>query len=333
MGLISIGDLSQGLMLKRQNAAAKAELQRLTTMLTTGRVTDVATHSGGNLVPLAGLDASLSRLQGYRQVTGEAARHGATVQIVLGAVDQAALASGPALLAAGQGGTEAMVRGAAMQAGLALGQVVGALNTRIADRSVLAGIATDRLAVVDAETLLSQAAAVVVGASSVVDIETALQDWLDDPSGFAAQAYTGGAGLSPVPVADDETVRLDVTANDPALRATLKGLLMGALLERGVLGGQPEARAGLARRAGENLAETAPDRAHLAARVGVAEAQIAAADVRNAAETSVLEMARNEMVGVDGYETATSLQEAQTRLETLYTLTARLSRLNLADYL
>ena len=44
-------------------------------------------------------------------------------------------------------------------------------------------------------------------------------------------------------------------------------------------------------------------------------------------------MARGGMVGVDGYDTATALQETQARLETLYTLTARLSRLKLADYL
>lgn len=333
MGLISIGDLSQSLLLKRQNAAMKADLQRLTTELTNGRVTDAAAHLRGNLAPLAGLDASLTRIEGFVQVTAEASRTGAALQNVLGLVDTVATGLGPALLLAGQGGAGSILTGAAAQARQSLDQVVGVLNTRVADRSLLAGVATDGPAMVGSAMLLSLAEVVVAGAVGAAGVEAALQDWMDDPAGFAAQAYLGGAARPPLPVAEGETVALDVTANDPAMRNTLKGLLMGALLQRGVLSGDPQARTDLARRAGEHLAETAPDRAHLAARVGMAQARIAAAEVRNAAERSGLLMARQEMLGVDGYETATALQQTQTRLETLYTLTARLSRLNLADYL
>ena len=39
------------------------------------------------------------------------------------------------------------------------------------------------------------------------------------------------------------------------------------------------------------------------------------------------------MTEADPYRTATDLQAAHTRLETLYVLTARLSRLNLTEYL
>ncbi|WP_141134280.1 hypothetical protein [Jannaschia aquimarina] len=42
---------------------------------------------------------------------------------------------------------------------------------------------------------------------------------------------------------------------------------------------------------------------------------------------------RNELVGADPYLTATQLEQETTRLETIYTLTARLSRLNLAERL
>lgn len=333
MGLTSIGDLAQSLMLKRQNTAAKADLQRLTTMLTTGKVTDAATHLRGNLAPLAALDASLARLDGYAQVTAEASRSGAAVQQVLALVDKAAVGLGPALLTAGQGGAGSVLTGAALQAGQVLDQVVSALNTRVADRSLLSGVADDKPALVDAATLLSQAGAAVANAVGAAGIDAALQDWLDDPAGFLAQSYQGGAARAPLAIAEGEVARLDVTAADPALRGTLKGVLMGALLNRGVLAGQPQARADLARLAGETLAETAAERAHLGARVGIAEQRIEAAAARNLAEASTLAMVRNGMVGVDGYDTATALQETQARLETLYTLTARLSRLKLADYL
>lgn len=333
MGLTSIGDLAQSLMMKRQNAAAKADLQRLSTMLTTGKVADVSVRLAGNLAPLAGIDATLSRLDGYAQVTAEAGRNAAAMQDVLDLVDKAASGLSPALLTAGQGGAGSILTGAALQARQALDQTVSAMNTRIADRSLMAGIATDQPALVDSATLLAQAAAVVAGAASAQDVEDGLQAWLDDPAGFATTAYRGGSARDGLPVAEGEAVQLDITATDPAIRATLKGLLMGALLDQGVLGADPAARAALAQRAGESLAESAPDRAHLTARLGIAEGRIAAAQTRNEAEASTLTMARNELVGADGYETATALSATQARLETLYMLTARLSRLSLSEFL
>ena len=55
--------------------------------------------------------------------------------------------------------------------------------------------------------------------------------------------------------------------------------------------------------------------------------------IRNAAEASALQIARNGLVAADPYDTATAIQAVQTQIETLYTLTARLSRLSLTDYL
>ncbi len=331
--LVSIGDLAQTLVLKRQNTAAKAGMEALTTALTTGRVADAGGHLGGNFGPLAGLDTSLTRLKAFAGVTAEAARIGDGIQGVLQLVDDVARALSPALLTAGDGGAGSILNGAALQAEQALGQVVGALNTRVADRSLMAGVATDRPALVDGGNLLAQAEAVVAGSTSAGAVEAALEAWLADPAGFQADAYRGGDPPSALPVAEGEEVQFDVTAADPALRATLKGVLMGALLARGVLAGQPAAQAALARRAGESLAETAPDRAHLSARIGITEQRIAAAEARNSAEETALSLARNGLVGVDGYDTATALQEAQARLEMLYTLTARLSRLSLSDYM
>ena len=57
------------------------------------------------------------------------------------------------------------------------------------------------------------------------------------------------------------------------------------------------------------------------------------ASARNGAETSALEIARTDILAIDPYRTATELQSTETRLETLYTLTARLSRLSLSEYL
>ena len=45
MGLVSLGDMAQSFMLRRQNVALKSDLQRLSSELTTGRVVDTAART------------------------------------------------------------------------------------------------------------------------------------------------------------------------------------------------------------------------------------------------------------------------------------------------
>ena len=72
---------------------------------------------------------------------------------------------------------------------------------------------------------------------------------------------------------------------------------------------------------------------HVFTDLGYAEARIEDSKVRQEAEASSLEIARNTLLGVDPFDVATRLTDAQQRLESLYAVTARLSRLTLSDFL
>ena len=164
-------------------------------------------------------------------------------------------------------------------------------------------------------------------------VEAAIDAWFAAPGGYEGAVYLGGQPLAGVPVSAGESVALDITANDPAMRITLKGLAMATLVDRGIFPGQTGLQKDLAQRAGEVLLAGETDRAYLAARLGGMQSQIDLAQTRNESEASALGMARVGMVEIDPYETATRLQDAETQLELIYTLTARISRLSLADYL
>ncbi len=69
------------------------------------------------------------------------------------------------------------------------------------------------------------------------------------------------------------------------------------------------------------------------ANLGTVEAHIETVSVQSASETSALEILKANLLSVDPYETASELQAVQTQLETLYALTARMSRLSLVDFL
>jgi flagellar hook-associated protein 3 FlgL len=173
----------------------------------------------------------------------------------------------------------------------------------------------------------------VAGEISAADIQTAVNDWFADPSGFQATAYQGGDLPTSIEIGSDQTVQIDITAMDPAIVSMLKGLAMTSLLQRGILSGDDKSRADLAKLAGESLATSLEPFAELTARLGTIEATVINTGVRNDAEKSAMETARLGILAVDPYETATKLQDAQTQLEMLYSITARMSRLSLVNYL
>lgn len=333
MSLVSLGDMAQSFLLRRQNVALKSDLQRLSTELTTGRVTDTAARVSGDLVPLSGIDATLARLKGYGSVATEAALFTGAMQTALGVIDAMSSDLSASLIAASSSASAHSVDASGGDARQRFETAVSALNTRFGDRSIFAGTATTGAATVDATAMLQALDAAVAGITSAADVETAVAAWFDAPTGFAAQAYIGGDGLAPLSIAPAEQAMVDVTATDPAIRATLKGLAMAALLDRGVLGGQPEARRDLARLAGVSLLQSQTDRAYLSARLGTVEAQIDAAKARNAAESTSLQIARSDIVAADPFETASKLEETQAQLEKIYAITARMTRLSLMDYL
>jgi len=170
------------------------------------------------------------------------------------------------------------------------------------------------------------------GATTAGQVTAAVTAWFADPLGFGA-FYQGGDPLSPAPIAAGETADLSTTAMDQTLRDTLAGFAMAALIDRGVLAGDATERGRLVKAAGQQLISTEVGRTTLAARIGTVEAQIEAARTRNSAEESSLGILRSDIGSVDPYEAATRLQTIQSQLESLYLVTARVSRLSLAEYL
>lgn len=333
MTLNSLGDLTHSFLFRRQSVALKTDMQRLSQEVTTGLASDTGAHLSGNLAPLASIENSLSRLQGHSSVTTELQGVASAMQTTLTAINDISSQLSSQLLGATEGAVSAQVDAAGADAAQKFASVVGLLNTRFGDRTLFAGVEGSGPALADADTLMASLQTAVSGAVSAEDIATAVDNWMSDPSGFSATGYLGGAPLTAVSIAPSEQTQLSITAADPAIRATLKGLAMAALLDKGVLAGNPTARKDLAQAAGSSLLDSSQDRANLQGHLGSIESQISQAVSRNGAETTALNIARNDLLSVDPYETATRLQNTQTQLETVYALTARLSRLSLVDYL
>jgi flagellar hook-associated protein 3 FlgL len=334
MTMVSIGDLAQSLALRQESLRLQSDLVRLSTELATGRKSDVTSAVAGDFGALGSIEASLSRLGAYTLSGREAAMTTSAVQSVLETVQTNLSGLAGPLLITLDGGAEAAVDAAVADAEERFGSVIAALNTQIADRSIFAGSAVDGSALANAGIMLDALSAATTGETTATGVEAAVRAWFSPGGGFDSIGYLGaGQPSGPARLAEDETVTQPVTAADPALREALAAMAMAALVDRGVLSGAASERAGLAQRAGEALLNAEAQVVGLRAEVGAREAQIDRTLVRNEASRASLELARTELLAADPFETATRLQEVEAQLEALFTVTARLSRLSLTEFL
>jgi flagellar hook-associated protein 3 FlgL len=332
MTRISVGDASLTNILARQGAALRAEVSRAAQEATTGQHADLAKVVRGDMAPLLAIDASLARLAAYGTAATDAELTAAAQQSALAGLTALAQGITTTLLGSRDFPTPAQIDASAADARGRLESAVGLLNTQASGRAVFAGVATGTVPLGRADAMLSALEVAATGAVTAGQVAAAVTGWFADPLGFGA-FYQGGAPLTDAPIAPGETAELSTTALDPALRDTLAGFAMAALIDRGVLAGDAQERARLAQTAGQTLLTGEDERIALAARIGTVEGRIDTARSRNAAEGTALGILRSRIGSADPYEAATRLENARAQLESLYLVTARVSRLSLVEFL
>jgi flagellar hook-associated protein 3 FlgL len=333
MTMVSFGDLAQGFLLRAQTARLKTESLRVSQELASGRLSDVGKALSGDLGQLSSLARAQQVTGGYLSAARDAAFQAATVQGVIGFVADNSQAIIASLIGAPQNGNGAVPALIGTDARARLSAVLGALNNSASGRTLLAGTSVTGAAVADIDTMLTALRAEVAGAADPDDAIARISAWFDDPAGYGVTVYLGGPAQQDLPISPHDRVWLGATANDAAFRDVLKGLATAALVDDSVLSFSDTERKALASRAGEVVLASQDALTGLGARLGVSEGRIEAAQSRYQAELLSLELAQSDLVGADPYRLATELEAVQTNLEMLYSVTARLSRLNLTDFI
>ena len=334
MSAVSIGDLAQAFMLRRQTGQAKSDLARLTEQVASGRVADPAARTGGDHAPVAAVERSLALLTSQRSHDAETEQMLAQMQGALSrAQDESVTVADAAYAAAssGQGGQLGLV---AAQGRAAIDGVVAALNASIGGRTMFSGAATDSPALLPGPELRAMLVAHTAGETTAEGVAAALNDFFGPGGDFEQEVYQGSdMPAGPFRLGAGETAAHGISATDPALRETLKGLSMAMLAGDGAISGDLEEAAGLARRSGDTLLAAQAALAQTRGGLGDLEARLDAAVARGEAEIGALETARADLVGVDPFEAATKLDASRQQLELMHVLTARLSRLSLTEFL
>ena len=335
MKLVSFGDLAVFYQNRRHTTEIKTELARLTGELSTGKKSDISVGNSHDYMPIIGLERSIAALTTYETSIAEARLFAETMQASLDKIESHADNLSGALLTAGNSVNRTMINAAAADAGTRFKAAVAAFNSKVSDRYAFAGTATDQPALAPAQAIIGDLMVAVAGQTTAAGIETVVDTWFDTPGGsFDTVAYSGSSQrLGPIRIGEREEVNLDAMATDPEVREVLKAFAVAALVDEGVLAGNPTERAALTRRAGELIVESRDDLVDMRARIGSAEARIADVAMASSAEKSALERARADIVSADPYQAATALEAHRAQLETIFAVTARLSRLSLTEFL
>ncbi|MEM7722768.1 MAG: flagellin [Pseudomonadota bacterium] len=332
---MGVGDAAGFHRLRADTATLKADLQRLTHELSTGVRSDLGAASGGVFDTLSHITRSLTLSRSYLDGITMASLDGEARQTALGQVEAQLSAAAPGLLNFATSGSLDNLHTANQNAGERFAHAVGSLNTQIAGRSLFAGDALDQPATVSAEDMLVELRVLASTATTAADLITSVEDWFMTPGGgYETTAWQGGTGTAPpVVLGEGRQEDVSVTALDPAIREGLVGLALAALVEENSgPTGEADVR-DLLSHASERMMSGERSVIGLRADLGARQGLVDEARAETETSRAALEIERTRLMEADPYRTATDLEAAQTQLESLYVLTARLSRLTLTEYL
>lgn len=331
-----IGDQARAFAMQAATNRIKTTMATLTAELASGEVADLGGRLQGNTQNLAGIEARLAALAQFGRNAAEAAAHTKGMQDALTSVQTTATRIGQSLYLEPQAATDALVATRSAEAASSLQAVIGQLNGSVGQRFLFSGMQSDTQPLASAETILTALTTQVAGLTTAADVAQAVSDWFDAPpgaGGFADVAYHGGTGGQLTPIGESMTITLTTTALSPAIRDSLKGLATAAMVDRGALAGNGAEQRMLLQAAGKSLLDNSPPLIAEMARVGYAQQLIATAQTEGSAATATLQTARNTLREADPLATSTALSDAETKLDTLYSVIGRLSQMKLVDYL
>ena len=335
MDFQSTSDLARSLLLRRQNAELQSKLTRLTGELSTGRVSDIGRAARGEFNPLATIDRSLALNDSFTSVQRDFDRRLVTLQSTFDATRDVVSGIASRLLSATNLQNDTTVDPIIAGTGDRFRAVVGFLNQGEGDRFLLAGTASDQVPLIDPNVMLDDIRLAAAGATDAADLRARVDDWFNNPAGgFFTTAYQGGAANSgQVAIGANQSVQIEMTAADEEFRDMMRDLALVTLVDEGAFVSVPDDRREVLRSASENLMAAEAKIVNKQAELGEAQNRVESVRALQEAERYALNEARENLIGVDEFETATVLEEVRTQLETLFLLTARTSRLSLTEYL
>lgn len=331
--MFSAGDLAQAFLMRHHSARLQNIVATNSNELASSRTTDISKKLNGDHSLLISTSRAREMTAGYQVAAKEASNKADALQQIITSLNDSSQKLMGQLLATPLSSDNNKLGILSIEANTRLEDSLNLLNTSVGGKGLLSGIHLGNTAVNDASLLLSTLRTEVSGLSDPDAVIQTVKAWFDTPSGYTSTIYNGGPEQNRISVSAVDRIWAGPTANDQAFRSILASFSIAALVNDDSLAMSNETRASLAQKAGEEMAAAQGEIISLGAKIGITEKQIQVAQTRNSDALFEYEKIQAQLVGNDPERNVVELQAAQTNLETLYTITARLSQLSLAKLL
>ncbi len=335
MNFVGVPDLLTAGQSSRTLTRVNQDLARVTKELSSGLRSDLVQASGGDPTKLYSIESEL-RLNEVRQfAVSQAKGRSSVTQSALERIQATLGDFGAPLLSAVTLNDQQSAEFIASSARSAFSEVVAAVNSRFGDRSLFAGAATEGPALADADAILGDISALIVGATDAGEVLNAIETYFNDPAGFQTSGFLGSAVDAPdVELDDGEFVAYAIRADDAEIKEVLSTLAIAVIGSEGGFAGESADERQLLLGAASRRSITSSEQiVGLRGGLGVAEERFEEASVRIQAEEDLLQQARSSIVERDPFEAAIELSAIETQIQAIFSITARLSTLTLTNFL
>lgn len=327
-------DSARHLMLKRSSVKLRDTVSRLTSELASGEVSDKTQTLKGALGHLAYIENSISLMKQNLSTAKFASTILEAQQSVVSNLGKISQDLAHDLTISAQTPDTLLLHDARARAESGFRQVTALLNTKVAGRYLFSGTSGDVRPFADPDLIMNALVSSLPPYSSAADIKTHVENWFNVGGDFETVAYLGEDATSiPLDLGNQNALRFDVTGKNPAMRATLAGLALGAIGEHLIPTTTEPVKRELLAMSANLLFASDTARVALQSSIGAKEAQVSEARTSAEARSTILQIARNDLLASDPYDVATALEAATQKMDALYLVTARLSRLSLTEYL
>lgn len=335
MSIFSIGDQARAYALQSSVGGMKKTLDVLIKEQASGEVADIGQRLQGNTQILRNIENIISEIDIFEQAATEINSEISIMLDALSSIQEIASARAISLVNEPHGESESLLMERSNQAALDLEIIITKLNVEIGGRHLFSGVDVDVPPLVSASDMLNVLHSMVDGMTDAESVVQAVDDWFDAPTGgFFDIAYRPmNIEFRQFSLYQGMQVKLHTTAASNTIRDTLKGLAVAAMVGRSILDGDISQQRELLRRGGEIVYDNDVKIITEQSDIGFKLQVVAECESRSKINKSFLIIARNEMRFADPFETSIAIEDVNTRINMLYSLTDRLSRLKLMDYL
>ncbi len=334
MKVSSQSDLGRLSAIQRQASQTRANLDRTGVELASGQKSDLYKATGGNLTRLFSLDRALERNAVYTDTIALTETRLDILQASLASITEPIRQLSTDLkISVGMNDiSSSLTHAKTSRARLA--EAIGVLNTRVAGQALFAGTATGGNAMAQVTTILADLQTAIGGAVTAEDAIDAVEAYFAPGGPFFGDGYVGAdEDLVDVELAEGARYQFTVRADTPEIRALLQGHALAALVAEGAFAGDIPSQLNLLGNAATIMTEGTNQMLALQATVGVNQSTVERAKAERQAERNSLDLARTAMLEADQLEVASRFQALEAQLESVYTVTARLSQLSFVNYM